>query len=154
MLNAFLLFGRSPHKPPPPSRQDSYNLEDNLPNRRPSNPRHPAKDAQKMVQKVSALASSSSILILQQISLLFQRSACSIGTLPSPRTAVLRSGKNYFSPTFIFSTHQNTLFSLAKIFSVFSALAGNAHAKQFFPSLHTTVFPAACYGSRFCSHLL
>jgi len=32
MLNAFLLSVRSPHKPLPSSRQDSYNLEDYFPN--------------------------------------------------------------------------------------------------------------------------
>ena len=38
MLNAFLLFGRSPHKPPPSSRQYSYNLEGKFPN-----PKHQVK---------------------------------------------------------------------------------------------------------------
>ena len=83
MLNAFLLFGRSPHKPPPPSRQRSYHLEDSF------------------LSPMRYQTGSFPISHVPAVHiLLFFSGKCS-GRLctSAPRTAVFRSVKNSFCPT-------------------------------------------------------
>ena len=112
MLNAFLATGTALLRQRLPAASAVIIYTVSFPIENLHYPRHPFKDAEKWCREFRDLPSSSRHCIA-----FFQRkSLVAIQSLPSPRTAVFRAQRKYFSSRHILSTHQKHLRFIGKGF--------------------------------------
>ena len=105
-VKCFPCNGRSPFAPTPSSRQCSYNLHGQFPNRKPTLSPPPIQGCRKMVQRVSGFAKFLQPLYCCLLVPERSRRILAIQSLPSPRTVVFHTEVNTFGSRNIFTTHQ------------------------------------------------
>ena len=115
-VKCFPCIGHSPFAPTPSSRQCNFNLHGQLPNRKPTIPHHPFKGCRKIVQTISGFIQFLQPLYCCLLVPERSRRILAIQSLPSPRTAVFRAQRKYFSSHHILSTHQKHFSFIGKGF--------------------------------------